>query len=167
MKPSFRMLLAESLNQFWDARQPRERQYLQVAAGFVVLTLIYLLAIDPAWTGREELSRSLPQLHQQAAEMQQYAQQLAAIPGTENRHEVTRELIDAGMTHNGLKSQSLSVSDGVVRVQISSASMVSLQTWLLEVQKSSALFVEDIKIIGLEQGLISVNLVLRQVNSGN
>jgi general secretion pathway protein M len=154
--------LKETFNQFWDARQERERQILIIAAVFFAVVLLYLVAIDPALNGRDELKRSLPNLHQQAAQMQSMAQELAAIPSAENRHEVTRELVETALGNNGLKAQSLSVNDGIVRAQFSTATMSGLQGWLLELQKSGGLFVEEIKITGLEGGLVSASTTLRQ-----
>jgi len=158
----FLLTLSETFNQFWEARIERERQFLIAAAIFFVLILLYLIAIEPALTGREEIRKSLPMLHQQAAQMQQMAQELASLPSAENRHEVTRETIEAGMANNGLKAQTLSVSDGVVRAQFNSTTMSALQAWLLEVQKSSGLFADEVKITGLEGGAISASLTLRQ-----
>jgi len=40
--------------------------------------------------------------------------------------------------------------------------MSALQAWLLEVQKSSGLFADEVKITGLEGGAISASLTLRQ-----
>ena len=159
---SFVATVTDTFNQFWEARQPRERAYLSIAAVFFMLTLIYLIAIDPALSGRETLRTALPGLHQQAAQMQQMAQELAALPGTDSRHDVTRELVESTLSANGLKAQNLSVSDSTVRAQFSSATMSGLQGWLLELQKSCALYVEEIKITGLDGGQVSAALVLRQ-----
>lgn len=154
--------LTQTFDQFWEARAERERTYLSIAAVFVVLTLIYLIAIDPALSGRETLRTALPGLHQQAAQMQQMAQELAALPSTENRHDVTRELIENTLSANGLKAQNLSVSDSTVRAQFAGATMSGLQGWLLDLQKSCALYVEEIKITALDGGQVSATLVLRQ-----
>jgi len=157
--------LTQTLNQFWEARAERERTYLAIAAVFAVLTLIYLIAIDPAQSGRETLRTTLPVLHQQAAQMQQMAQELSALPSNENRHDVTRELVENALSANGLKAQNLSVSDSTVRAQFSSATMSGLQGWLLELQKSCALYVEEIKITAMEGGQVSATLVLRQAQN--
>ena len=161
----FKTVLMDSFSHFWDARQERERKYLTIGAGLFVLMLVYLIAIDPALTGREQLRKSLPILHQQAAQMQQYAQQYAALPSADSRHEVSRDMVESSMSQQGIKAQTLSVNDNVVRAQINSTSMSSLQAWLLDMQKSSSLFVEEIKITGLEGGLVSATLVLRQTGA--
>ena len=67
--------LRDTFSEFWDARQESERQYLKIAAAFFVLLLIYFVAIEPALTGRDELRKSLPLLHQQSAELKQMAQE--------------------------------------------------------------------------------------------
>ena len=162
----FVTLLKDTFTQFWDERQDRERQYITVAAAAAVFFLVYLIGIDPALTGREVVSKSLPTLHQQAAEMQRMAQELQGLPSPENLHEVTRELIETSLAKDSLKAQSLSVVDGVVRGQISSTSMAALQTWLLDMQKSSGLFVEEMKITALEEGMVSASFTLRQATSG-
>jgi type II secretory pathway component PulM len=94
------------------------------------------------------------------------AQELQALPRAENPDEVTRSLVDISLSKDGLKAQSLSVIDGVVRVQFSSTSMAVLQSWLLEMQRSFGLFVEEIKITALDEGLVSASLTLRQSING-
>lgn len=162
----FLLVLSDTFRQFWDERQARERQYIIAAVVVVGVTLVYLVGIDPALTGRDDLTKSLPTLHQQAVEMKQMAQELESLPRAENLNEVSRDIIESSLTANSLKAQSVSVIDGVVRAQINSTSMATLQTWLLQMQQSSGLFVEDIKITALEGGLVSANLTLRQSISG-
>jgi general secretion pathway protein M len=159
--------LRDSFNQFWESRQERERLYLSVGAVALLLALIYLIAVDPALTGRDELKKSLPLLHQQAAQMQQMAQALTAIPSPENRHEVNREMVEAALNTNGLKAQMLSVNDGIIRAQFSNANMSGLQGWLLEMQRSGGMFVDEIKIVGQDGGVVSANLTLRQAGGAS
>lgn len=161
------LILKDTFAQFWDERQERERQYISVAVCALTALLVYLVGIDPALTGKAELTKSLPALHHQAAEMQRMAQELSTLPRPENLNEVTRDSIEQSLIKSNLKPQSLSVVEGVVRAQISSTSMAALQMWLLEIQKLSGLFVEDIKIAALEEGLVSVSFTLRQSGVGN
>lgn len=162
----FKSILIEAFTQFWDERQGRERQYIIAAVFFCVATLIYLVGIDPAITGIKDLKKQLPTLHQQSVEMQQLAQELKSLPGTENREDVNKDAIEASLKSVNMNPQSLSVSDGIVRVQINSTSMATLQAWLLEMQRSSGLFVQEMKITGLEQGMISATFMLQQANNG-
>lgn len=154
--------LQENFSQFWQARQQREQRFLSAAAAVVLLSLIYLVGIDPALSGRLELRQALPALHQQVAQMHQMAQELATLPATENRQEVSRELVEAAMADNALKALTLSVNDATVRAQFSAIAMSSLQSWLLALQKSSGLFVDEIKITAQDNGLVSATVTLRQ-----
>jgi general secretion pathway protein M len=159
-------VLKDVFTQFWEERKERERQYIVIAVVILIFLLIYLVAIEPAMTGRQELNKLMPTLRQQATEMKQMAQELQALPRAENPDEVTRSLVDISLSKDGLKAQSLSVIDGVVRVQFSSTSMAVLQSWLLEMQRSFGLFVEEIKITALDEGLVSASLTLRQSING-
>lgn len=158
--------LMEAFTQFWDERQGRERQYIVAGVFFVGALLIYLIGVDPALTGIQELKKQLPVLHQQSVEMQQLAQELQNLPSVDNREDVSKEAIEASLKSVGMVPQSLSVVDGVVRVQVNSTSMATLQAWLLEMQKMSGLFVKEMKITGLEQGMISATFMLQQANGG-
>lgn len=154
--------LQESFSQFWQARQERERRFLCAAVAVALLSLIYLVGIDPALTGREQLRKELPVLHQQVAQMHQMAQELGTLPALESRHEVSRDLVEAALAENALKAQTLSVNDGTVRAQFSAIAMSSLQSWLLALQKSSGLFVDEIKISAQDSGLVNATVTLRQ-----
>ena len=154
--------LQDSFGQFWQARVERERRFLLAAAAVVVLSVIYLIGIDPALTGRDELRKALPILHQQVGQMHQMAQELTTLPAAENRPEVSRELVEAALADNGLKAQTLSVNDGTVRAQFSAIAISSLQSWLLALQKSGGLFVDEIKISAQDKGLVSATVTLRQ-----
>ena len=167
-------LLTDSLSHFWEQRQQREKQYLLTSGVFLIAMLIYVIAIDPALTGRDELQKSLPRLHQDAAEMQAMAQQLASLPVLDSqRTEISKENIDDALARNGLKpggkgvTSTLSVTDGVVRLQLFGVSMVEVQTWLIEMQKTTSLYAEEAKITRVDGGLVNVVLMLRQPDQNN
>lgn len=154
--------LRDSFSQFWQARVERERRFLMGAAAVALLSVIYLIGIDPALTGRDELRKALPNLHQQVGQMHQMAQELTALPALENRQEVSRELVEAALADNALKAQTLSVNEGTVRAQFSGIAISSLQSWLLALQKSSGLFVDEVKISAQDKGQVSATVTLRQ-----
>lgn len=61
------------MKQWWIGLSRRERIATSVAAALVVLTLIFLIGIEPAWRTRTKLGADLPQLRAQAAELDQLA----------------------------------------------------------------------------------------------
>ena len=63
------------LHAWWLGLARRERAMTAAAASFVLLALLYLIAIEPAWKARERLGAELPHLRAQAAEVNSLAQE--------------------------------------------------------------------------------------------
>ena len=61
------------MKQWWIGLSRRERVFTSAAAALVILTLIFLVGIEPAWQARVKLGADLPQLRAQAAELDQLA----------------------------------------------------------------------------------------------
>jgi general secretion pathway protein M len=57
------------LREWWTGLARRERMATGLAATFVVIAALYLLALEPAWRTRARLTAELPRLRAQAAEM--------------------------------------------------------------------------------------------------
>jgi general secretion pathway protein M len=152
----------------WLARTEQERRFLAIGGGVVLLALLYLLLIDPAVTGRSQLNRSLPQLRQQAAELQAMATEannLARAPATEVAP-LTRESIDSSLNGRGLKPQSLSVTGEYIKVQMNNVAFAGLAGWLDEQRRANRLLVQDAAITALPAaGQVDANLTLHQ-NTG-
>ncbi len=91
----------------------------------------------------------------------QYAQIAAAM--TENIEPVTREVLEASLLRRGIKAQSLTASDDIVRLQITSVGYSNMMEWILEMQKAARLTVEDAKVTALpEKGQVGVVLTMKQ-----
>lgn len=150
---------------FWSQRQARERQMLLLGAVCVLAALVYLLGIEPALKKKNSLEKEIPVLRQQAAAMQglvaQFAQMNAvnAAPAPA----LSRETIDTSLARRGIKAQSLSVSDELVRLQVDAVAYDNLLEWCLEMQKVLRLTVEDVKVTaGQAPGQVGAVLTLRQ-----
>jgi general secretion pathway protein M len=150
---------------FWQQRDARERRMLGATAGVVLAALIYALFLDPALSNRTALEKTIPVLRQQVAEMALMSGQYAKI-ATQMKEDiapVTREVIEASLLRRGIKAQTLSASDEVVRLQVTSVAYSNMMEWLLEMQKVARLTVDDAKVTALvEKGQVSVVLTLRQ-----
>jgi type II secretory pathway component PulM len=129
------MQLREAWNTFWKARNRRERHFLQAAIAAAVIGALYGLAIDPAWTQRAALEKSLPLLRQQSTQMHHLAQQLAAVPpASSSPSDLTRDTLEASLKSRGLTANEINVSDRTVQLQFASASLVRLLAWLEQAQ---------------------------------
>ena len=63
----------DAIKQFWLERAPRERLILGAGGIVLIAVLLYLMLIEPAWSGIGRLERSLPQQRAQAAELESLA----------------------------------------------------------------------------------------------
>ena len=61
------------MKQWWIGLSRRERIATALATALVVLTIIFLAGIEPAWRARTKLAADLPRLRAQAAELDQLA----------------------------------------------------------------------------------------------
>lgn len=157
-----------SILQFWNQRDERERKTLARGAVFVTLVLVYLLLIDPAFSGRAKLKHDLPELRQQVAQMQALSRQAAALsdkpaPVLET---VSRDKIDVALARHSLKAQSVLLTGEYVKVQLAAAPFSATLTWLDELQKSLRLSVVDAEFSALDKpDLVDAKLTLRQARN--
>ncbi|MCR4298494.1 MAG: type II secretion system protein M [Gallionella sp.] len=158
----------QSLAEFWAARDTRERALLAVAAITVALGLYYALLVAPALTGRGQLHKNLPELRQQAAQLQALAQEAAIFSGKSAPvvAAVSEESIRTALAHQGLQPQSVTLSGELAKVQLTAVSFSGMLEWLDDMQKTAKLSVADANIVALPQP-DRVNAVLTLRRSGN
>lgn len=146
------MKLNESINNlrgsaaaFWAARTEQERRFLAVGGAVVGLALVYGLLIDPALSGREKLRKDLPQLRQEAAELQALATQAAQLNAQPPVQvaPVTRDAVEATLTAQGLKPQNLAVTGDYVKADFKNVPFAAVVTWLDGARRDSRLAVID------------------------
>ncbi|MEB0138343.1 MULTISPECIES: type II secretion system protein GspM [unclassified Undibacterium] len=155
--------------QFWQQRNGRERSLLMLAAGVIALALLYLVLLDPALAGRAKLQLQIPQLRQHVAEMSALSAQHTKLAAglSQILDPVSREVLEKSLAARGIQTQNLSVSDDMVRLQITTVEYAQLMAWLVEMQKTAKLTVEEARLNALpESGQVNVNLTLKQQRSG-
>ncbi|MCH8618850.1 type II secretion system protein GspM [Undibacterium sp. TS12] len=162
--------LKEQFNLFWQARAQRERNMLLICALVIVSAIIYGFLLSPALSGRKKLSEDLPVLNQKLAEINELSKQQSklAVSLSELVPPVSREQLEASLTRRGIKAQTISVTDDLVRLQIPAAAYANLMEWLVEMQKASRLTVEEAKLVALlEVGQVSATISLKQQRSNS
>ncbi|HTD02352.1 type II secretion system protein GspM [Undibacterium sp.] len=165
LQETFFSFAKDSALAYWQQRDLRERRLLIAAFLAVAAAIIYSVLIDPALSGRADLQEEIPQLRQQAAEMAVLSKQSAQLNTAmaENIPAITRETVEASLVRWAVKPQALTVSDDVVRLQLPSIAYSSLMEWLLEMQKSARLTVDEARVTALpEPGMVGATLTLRQ-----
>ena len=166
MKPNEIMgLVSESATAFWNVRNERERSAIVFGGAALLLFLLYAILFAPALSGRSTLTKDLPTLRQQVAEVQGLAKEAGELNGAAmpDPEPVSQEGITASLGAHGLKAQSVSVSGDLVRLQINPAAYSNLMDWLDEEQKTARLTVTDANFIALPQNdSVNATVTLRQ-----
>lgn len=105
-------------NAFWQVRTEQERKLLRIGGMVVGVGLFYGVLLGPALDGRAALHKSLPQLHQQAAEMQNMAREAQALQSqnTIAPTPMTRDKLNADLAARGLTPQSLNITGDYAKV---------------------------------------------------
>ncbi|MDZ4203165.1 MAG: type II secretion system protein GspM [Gallionella sp.] len=156
--------------EFWSARETGERMALLGVSLAVASVLFYLMLIAPALAARERLNTHLPILRQQAAQMQTWSREVAALPPAALGVQPARPFtplsvmeIEAGLAHNGLHAQNVTLNGDLLKMQLNAASFSATLFWLNEMQKTSRFYVVDAGIVALAQiGRADVTLTLHQ-----
>jgi general secretion pathway protein M len=155
---------------YWAQRNQRERGLLGAAAALIVLSCIYLLLVEPAWSGRIRLQKDLPVLRQQAAELQALTARAASLTGLQAERTaptLTKDAVEMALKVKGLSAQSVALSGELARVQLSGVAFAGLLDWLDNAQKNSQWQVVEANIsapggANVQPGTVNASLTLRQ-----
>ena len=154
----------------WLARTPQERKFLTVGAAVLGATFFYLTLLAPAIEGRAQLKRSLPELRQQAAQLQAMSVEARALASQAPQQPapLSRDGITASLTARGLSPQGLSVTGNYAKFQLENVAFANLMAWIDEQRRTSQLGVEEAQISAQTPlGQVNATLTMRQNNGAN
>lgn len=137
-----------------------ERRFVQIAAFAVTLTLIFLIGIEPALQGRQRLTKTLPTLRHQAAELAG----LAATQGSISTRTAPADFsatLKATLRAAGLDSQANSTLDEAndFRVVLKAVHYEHFLRWLQDFQKVTRQQIATAKITAVGAGKVDIDLV--------
>lgn len=157
--------LRERALAYWLARTDQERKFLGVGAAVILVALVYAVLLAPALEGRATLQRSLPELRQQAAQLQTMAAEastLATSPAPPPAP-MTQEALNASMAQRSLKPGSLSITGEYAKLQFNDVSFANLVAWLDAQRRENRITVQDAAFTALAvEGQVDASLTLRQ-----
>ncbi|OWW18890.1 type II secretion system protein GspM [Noviherbaspirillum denitrificans] len=160
------MARTSGMKQFWSERNKREQNMLALAAVVILFGLLYALLIDPAISGRADLEKKLPNLRQQAAEVQALSKEASALGSKTPAAAppaMTRESIEASLARKGLKAQGVTVSGELAKLQLNGVPFSALAEWLADAQKTARMSVLEAMVETQQQpDTVNANLTLRQ-----
>jgi general secretion pathway protein M len=158
----------EALKQFWSERAPRERAVLLLGGVLLVAAIVYLVAIEPAWTGIARLERSLPQQRANAAELEALLAEVKALKGRPAIATMSagdaRSALEGSLSRAGLKAARIvPLSDGDIQLQFSDVPVSRWAPWLANVERELGARSTAVTVTGREAapGNVDVDLALR------
>lgn len=156
--------MKQAWNEFWQARNARERTILSYGGVFLLLALLYGLAWLPISEGRKKLSANLPQLRADATQMRTNAQEITGLqPSIGAAPGDTRQEIEGALRAANLREK-VSAIDRVdaqrVRLTLNGVPFDALLMFLENIQSQHRLRVEALQIQAAESGRVKGNLTL-------
>ena len=138
------------LRAWWLGLDRRERAMTAAAGSFVLLALLYLIAIEPAWKARERLGAELPRLREQAAEVNSLAQeakQLTSRGVAVESAAAARVALEQSLARANLAGARVTVLDER-RLAVSAKAMPVTQwlVWAEEAARESRLRIAAVRI---------------------
>lgn len=158
----------DALKQFWIERAPRERLVLGVGGVLLAAVLLYLMLIEPAWTGIGRLERSLPQQRTQAAELDAL---LGEVKGLRSQPQVAtvspsevKGAIEASLGRAGLKmTRMIPLSEGDLQLTFSNVPYGTWASWLAGIERELGARATTVVVTGKDgtPGNVDAELALR------
>ena len=159
--------LIERLMRAWAALQPRERRLVGAGTVLSVLGLLYLVAFEPAWIGRQRLQTELPGLRTQLAQIESLATEARQLAGqaaqpAESTQQV-KVLLEQSIEAAGLKTHmsQLSASGELIDLRFKGVPFQAFLTWFDAALRETRLRAVDVAIEReASPGLAAVRLTL-------
>lgn len=160
--------LKEGVLVYWNARTAQERKFLGAGGAAVLLAIVYSLFIGPAVEGRASLKKSLPELRQQAAQVQSMAAEAQGISGqgVAQVAPMTQESITASLAARSIKPESVTMTGEFAKLQLKEVAFANLVSWLDAQRREGRILVQDMDLAAQgDAGVVGGTVTLRQ-NSG-
>jgi general secretion pathway protein M len=131
----------DALLRWWSERAPREKAILAGGGAVTIAVLIYLLLVEPAWSGIRLLERNLPGVRTQAAQLQgQLAEvgalkaraQVATISATEARSVLEKSIAAAGLKATRVQP----LSEGDLQLSFTNVPYAGWSAWLANTERT-------------------------------
>ena len=158
----------EALKLFWAERAPRERAILLVGGFALLAVIMFLVLIEPAYTGIGRLERSLPQQRAGAAELEALLSEVKTMRARPQVASVSagdvRAAIDTSLTRAGIKAARIvPLSDGDMQLTFSDVPYASWAPWLAGIERELGARATSVTVSARDKtpGNVDVELALR------
>ena len=151
------------MKQWWIGLSRRERIATSVAAALVLLTLIFLIGIEPAWRTRAKLGADLPRLRAQAAELDQLAaeaKKLKLHTRTLESPEQTRAALTRFLSEKGVNGAQIRDEGERVVVSAKRTDAAAWLAWLKDTTNELPLRIAAARMSKVGTGMVDAEVTL-------
>lgn len=150
------MTLRSSLQDFWQARSPRERRVLAGGFGLIVLVGAYALLWRPMLTDLARMEEQLPRLRAQAAQVARAGDEITRLraqapAGALDPAQLSALISRTAATH-GLQGRVATLDKGRIRVSVSldRAQFNAWMNWVDELHRGHRVVLASSKVSALD-----------------
>jgi type II secretory pathway component PulM len=151
------------MKQWWIGLSRRERIATGAAAALVILVLVYLAGIEPAWRLRAKLAADLPRLRSEAAELDQLAaeaKKLKLRTRTLESREQTRASLNRSLGERGVVGAQLSDEGERIIVSAKRIDAAAWLAWLKDTTSELPLRIAAARMARVGTGLVDAEVTL-------
>jgi general secretion pathway protein M len=129
-----------ALTEWFEAREPREKQLLLAGGALATVALLYSLLWAPAWDGCRRIRASLPRLQAEVAQVQAQLDEARLLKGTAAIRApeglALRDAMAASLAQAGVPASQISVLGKGVQVEAKNVPFGVWMEWLDEVRRT-------------------------------
>lgn len=158
----------EALRLFWAERVPRERAILLAGGAALLAVIVFLLLIEPAYTGIARRERSLPQQRAGAAELEALLSEVKAMRARPQVASVSagdvRAAVDSSLARAGIKAARIvPLSDGDLQLTFTDVPYSAWAPWLAGIERELGARATSVTVTARDKtpGNVDVELALR------
>ena len=158
---------------WWASLQSRERRVLGAGAAVLGLALLYLVAFEPAYAGRERLGKELPALRAQVAQMEGLATEARRLAGQASQAvdspQQLKSQLEQSIEAAGLKGSlsQLSVSGDLIELRFKGVQFAAWLGWFDTALRETRLRAVDMAVDReAAPGVVSARLTLEAPKRG-
>jgi len=151
------------MREWWVGLSRRERIAVLSAAALVVLAVVYLAGIEPAWRARSRLAADLPRLRAEAAELDQLAAEAATLKlriRTLESPEQTRAALTRLLAEKGVAGAQLRDEGERIVVSAKRTEVAGWLAWLKDASSQLPLRIAAARIARVGAGLVDAEVTL-------
>jgi general secretion pathway protein M len=151
------------MRQWWIGLSRRERIAVLSAAALVLVALLYLAGIEPAWRARTRLTAELPRLRAEAAELDQLAAEAAKLKlrtRTLESPAQTKAALTRLLTEKSISGAQVREEGERIVVSAKRTEAAAWLAWLKDASNELPLRIAAVRIARVGAGLVDAEVTL-------